>query len=197
MKRQRKKFLRPSHPWEKDRMDAEDKMLNQFGLRRKEEIWRTHTLLRDFRGEARNLLTVSGAHAERETKQLLNRLQKLGLVGAGATLDDVFGLTTEKILKRRLQTLVLDKGLAKTPQQARQLVVHGHIAIGAKRVNVPGYLVPVDEESLISYAGSSTFKLTPPETTAAPVAKPSEDEKAETPPAQTEETAKEQSGGEA
>lgn len=32
MKRQRKKYLRPAHPWEKERMDAEDKLLNKHGL---------------------------------------------------------------------------------------------------------------------------------------------------------------------
>lgn len=192
MKRQRKKYLRPLHPWEKERMDAEDQMLRQFGLRRKEEIWRTHTLLRNFRGQARNLLAASGPQAERETKQLLGRLQKLGLVGAEATLDDVLGLTPEKLLERRLQTLVWRKGLAKTPQQARQLVLHGHIAIGGKRVNVPSYLVPVKEEPLIGYAEGSSFRLKPPEAPAAPEAEPSEGEKAEAPPKQAEEKVEEQ-----
>lgn len=197
MKRQRKKYLRPSHPWEKERMDAEDKTLRQFGLRRKEEIWRTHTLLRNFRRQARNLLAASGTQAERETKQLLDRLQKLGLVGAGTTLDDVLGLTIEKLLERRLQTLVWRKGLAKTQQQARQLVIHGHIAIGDKRVNVPSYLVPVEEEPLIGYGEGSSFQLKPPEAPAAPAAEPREEKKAEAPPEQKEEKVEAQSEGEA
>jgi len=197
MKRQRKKYLRPSHPWEKERMDAEDKMLRQFGLHRKEEIWRTQTLLRNFRGQARNLLAASGTQAERETKQLLDRLQKLGLVGAGATLDDVLGLTIEKLLERRLQTLVLRKGLAKTPLQARQLVLHGHITIGGKQVNVPSYLVPVEEEPLIGYTEGSSFKLKPPEAPAIPAAEPSEGEKAEAALEQTGETVEEKPEGDA
>ncbi|MEM4188675.1 MAG: 30S ribosomal protein S4 [Candidatus Hadarchaeum sp.] len=157
MKRQRKKYLRPSHPWEKSRMDAEDAMLTKFGLRRKEEIWRAQTLLRNFRSQARNLLAVSGPQAERETRQLISRLQSLGLVGENATLDDVLGLTVDKILERRLQSIVHKKGLAQSMLQARQLIVHGHIAIAGRCVNVPSYLVPVKEEPLISYTSGKTF----------------------------------------
>jgi small subunit ribosomal protein S4 len=193
MKRQRKKYLTPSHPWEKERMDTEDKMLRQFGLHQKEEIWRTQTLLRNFRGQARNLLAASGTQAERETKQLLDRLRKLGLVGESATLDDVLGLTIEKLLERRLQTLVLRKGLAKTPLQARQLVLHGQITIGGKQVNVPSYLVPIEEEPLIGYAEGSSFKLKPPEAPVTPAAEPKGEEKAEAVPEQTEETVEERS----
>lgn len=157
MKRQRKKYLRPSHPWEKDRMDAEDAILVKFGLRRKEEIWRAQTLLRNFRIQARNLLAASGPQAEKETKQLISRLQGLGLVGENATLDDVLGLTVDKILERRLQTIVHKKGLARSMLQARQLITHGHIAIRGRSVNIPSYLVTVGEEPLIDYAPGKNF----------------------------------------
>ncbi|MEM2878589.1 MAG: 30S ribosomal protein S4 [Candidatus Hadarchaeales archaeon] len=150
MKRQRKKYQRPSHPWEKERMDAEDQLLRKFGLRRKREIWRTQTILRNFRRQARNLLAASGPQAMLETRQLLERLRRLGLVGENATLDDVLGLDVEKLLERRLQTIVHRKGLARTQREARQLVVHGHIKIGDRRVNVPSHLVTVDEENMIS-----------------------------------------------
>lgn len=196
MKRQRKKYLKPSHPWEKERMDAEDKTLRQFGLRRKKEIWRTHTLLRNFRRQARKLLAASGPQAERETKQLLKRLRKLGLVGTEATLDDVLGLTLEKLLERRLQTMVWRKGFAKTSRQARQLVLHGHIAVGNRKVNVPSYLVSVDEEPLIEYVGSAPPQK-PPEVPVAPVPEPAPEEKAEIHAGKSEGTVGNQSEGEA
>ncbi len=188
MKRQRKKYLRPLHPWEKDRIQAEDKLLRQFGLHRKQEVWRTETLLRGFRRQARKLLAASGPQAELEAKQLLARLGRLGLVGEAATLDDVLGLNVEKLLERRLQTLVYRKGLAQTPQQARQLVLHGHIAIGDKKVNVPSYLVPVREETLIGYAEGTSFPgVKPPGAQTAPVSEPSAE--AEAPPAEAAEPA--------
>jgi len=61
----------------------------------------------------------------------------------------------EDILGRRLQTLVYIHGLARTPKQARQLIVHGHIAIDERKVRVPSYLVRKDEEEKISYSYSS------------------------------------------
>lgn len=187
MKRQRKKYLRPSHPWEKERMDAEDKLLHKYGLRRKEEIWRTETLLRNFRRQARQLLAASGPQAELESKQLLSHLRRLGLVGEGVTLDDVLGLNIENLLERRLQTLIYRKGLAKTPQQARQLVLHGHIVIADKQIRVPSYLVPLEEENAIKYAEGSSFKMQPqPE---APAAEPGTEGKAKVQPEETEKVA--------
>ncbi len=149
LKRQRKKYSKPLHPWEKTRMDAEDALLRKYGLRRKKEIWKTATILRNWRRQARRLLAMTGKQAELETKQLLERLRKLGLIREGATLDDVLGLTLEDLLERRLQTMVYRKGLAQTPRQARQMVIHGHITVSGNRVNVPSYLVSVNEEKEI------------------------------------------------
>ena len=162
-KKQHKKYLRPSHPWEEDRIEAENKLLRKYGLRRKEEVWKTETLLRSFRRNARRLLAASGSQAELETKQMLERLKRLGLILSGATLDDVLGLTVENILERRLQTIVSKKGLAKTPLQARQLVLHGHVMISGKRVTVPSYLVYVKEEGEIGLAPGSNFTQPKPE----------------------------------
>jgi ribosomal protein S4 len=40
--------------------------------------------------------------------------------------------------------------LARTPQQARQMVVHKKVRINGSVVNIPSYLVSVDEESKIT-----------------------------------------------
>lgn len=166
MKRQRRKHSKPTHPWEKDRMDSEDKLLGRFGLRRKREIWRAETVLRNFRRQARKLQALSGPQAELETRQLLKRLQKLGLIGREATLDDVLGLKVESILGRYLQVVLQQKEMVKTPRQARQLILHGHVSVGGRRVDVPSYLVAVEEESMIK------LKYRPPEAPK-PVAAPS------------------------
>jgi small subunit ribosomal protein S4 len=163
MKRQRKKYSKPSHPWEKERMDDEDKILRRYGLKRKEEIWKTQSMLKSFRRQAMNLLTASGPKAEVEKNQLLGRLRKFGLIGRDATLDDVLGLDMEKLLERRLQTLVYRKGLAQTPKQARQLILHGHVMVGNRRIDVPSYLVSVDDEGSIALAERSNKTSETPE----------------------------------
>lgn len=163
MKRQRKKYSRPLHPWDKTRMDAEDALLKKYGLRRKEEIWKMAAILRGWRRQARRLLALSGRQAELETRQLLERLRKFGLVGENATLDDVLSLTLEDLLERRLQTVLFRKGLARTPRQARQLIVHGHVSIGGQKVRVPSYLVSTEEEEKVECSLQAPLPPAPPE----------------------------------
>jgi len=69
----------------------------------------------------------------------------------GASLDDVLALDVEAVLSRRLQTMAYVKGLAFNPRQARQFIVHGHLAVGTRTVRVPGYLVTRSEEESIAY----------------------------------------------
>ena len=45
------------------------------------------------------------------------------------------------LLERRLDNVVYRLGLAKTRRMARQIVVHGHIMVNGRKVNVPSYLV--------------------------------------------------------
>jgi len=154
----RKKYETPSHPWDKDRIEAENALIKKYGLKNKREIWRAQTMLRKFRAQARSLLgkvTSSDPQVKRETEQLLGRLHRLGILPENATLDDVLGLDVESILKRRLQTIVYLKGLASTPFQARQFIVHGHICIDNRRVTAPGYMVLKKEENMIEYHPSS------------------------------------------
>lgn len=158
----RKKWEGPKHPWIKERLLKELELVGRYGLKNKKELWIAATMARKLRHQARSLLALpEHVRAERE-RALLDRLYRMGLVDKNATLDDVLGLTAEHILERRLQTIVFKKGLAKTIYQARQLIVHGHIAIGGRRVTSPGYLVTREEEDLIDYAPDSPFRERPP-----------------------------------
>ncbi|RLF55113.1 MAG: 30S ribosomal protein S4 [Thermoplasmata archaeon] len=157
-RRLRKKYETPSHPWEEERIKRENELMRKYGLKNKREIWKAETILRKYRTEARKLLARVGSEDpayKREVDQLLNHLIRMNLIKPGAGLDDCLALTIEDILKRRLQTIVYLKGLASTPKQARQLIVHGHIAIGGRKVTVPGYMVRADEEKDIDYAVDS------------------------------------------
>jgi len=152
----RKKYETPSHPWEAKRIQRENELMQKYGLKNKREIWRAETILRKIRGQARRLRARAGEkQAEIEEEKLLKRLSRLGILPENATLDDVLSLTIEDILGRRLQTLVYFHGLAKTPRQARQFIVHGHIAIDGRKVSVPSYLVGKEEEDKISYSQPS------------------------------------------
>jgi len=154
-KRQKKKFETPRFPWRKDILQEELKLLGQYGLRNKRELWRHKTTLSKFRGIARTLIGKPHEERIKMEEELLTRLKKLGIIHENAVLDDVLDLTIEDILERRLQTVVFRKGLAKTMYQARQLITHGHIIIGEKRVTVPSCLVTRNDEEQITYAPES------------------------------------------
>ena len=156
-KRQRKKYETPRFPWRTDILQTELKLLGQYGLRNKREMWRHKTMLSKFRGNARSLLGMSAEERRKLQKQLLDRLNRLGILPETAALDDVLDLSLEDILERRLQTLVFRRGLAKSIHQARQLITHGHVTIEGKRVSSPGYLVLRDEETEITYASTSSL----------------------------------------
>lgn len=160
------KFLRrtydtPKHPWEATRMEEERKLLDRYGLKNKRELWKAQSILRRLRRQARELqarLRAGEPQAKRETEQLLGRLTRLGVLAAGApSIDDVLALTTEDVLRRRLEWIVFSHGLAPTPFGARQWIVHGHFSIGDHRVTRPGYLVPSAEERQLAYSPTSPY----------------------------------------
>lgn len=59
--------------------------------------------------------------------------------------DEQTGSALVKILERRLDNLVYRLGLASSIRQARQMVVHGHILVNGKKVDIPSYLVQVGD----------------------------------------------------
>jgi small subunit ribosomal protein S4 len=50
------------------------------------------------------------------------------------------------MLERRLDNVVWRMGLAGSRAQARQFVLHGHLRVAGRKVNIPSYLVSVGEE---------------------------------------------------
>ena len=156
-KKQRKKYETPRFPWRTDILQEELKLLGQYGLRNKHELWRHKTMLSNFRGIARSLMDESPEKRRKMEEELLTRLKKLGVLHETEVLDDVLDLTIEDILERRLQTIIFRKGLVKTIYQARQLITHGHVTIGNQRVTVPSYIVTREDENKIAYTPQSPF----------------------------------------
>ena len=157
-RRLRKKLEGPRHPFNKARIEEEMNYLGNFGLRNKKEIWKAQTILRNFRARARTSLALPEHLREKERLILVKKLYRMGIMhNEDGLTDEVLSLTIEQFLKRRLQSIVHELGLAKTPWQARQMITHGHIAIRGKKVTSPSYHVNRGEEELINYAPSSSY----------------------------------------
>jgi len=133
------------------------KILGTFGLKTKRELWKANTELSRVRVQARSLLALRQEDREQKEPILINSLSKIGLVDKNSTLDDVLNLQVTDLLSRRLQTIVQRKLYFKTPYQARQAIVHGHIMIGERVVTIPSYTVKIDEEPKIRLTVESQF----------------------------------------
>jgi small subunit ribosomal protein S4 len=155
MRRQRKKYSKPLKPWDKVRIEEERKLMDDYGLRRKRELWLLESILRNYRRMARNL--AASIDKEKE-KILLDKLYREGLLKKNAGLDDVLALNIEKLLERRLQTMVFRKGFSSTPKQARQFIVHGHIAVDNRKIVWPSMLISRDLEDKINFYGRSKVR---------------------------------------
>ena len=156
----RRIWKKPKRPLNYNLMMDELKTLGTFGLKTKRELWKARTNLSKLRHQARSLLALRQEIRNEKEPALLNSLSKIGLVDKNSTLDDVLNLQVTDLLSRRLQTIVQRKLYFKTPYQARQAIVHGHIMIGDGIVTIPSYIVKIDEESKIHLIPESSFNQT-------------------------------------
>ena len=53
------------------------------------------------------------------------------------------------MLERRLDNVVVRAGFASSHAQGRQLVLHGHVRVNGRKVNIPSYLVKIGDEITI------------------------------------------------
>jgi len=159
-KTSRRVWQKPKRPLNYDLMMDELKTLGTFGLKTKRELWKTQTELSRVRLQARSLLALRQDERERKEPILMQSLSKIGLVNEDSTLDDVLNLQVTDLLSRRLQTIAQRKLYFKTPYQARQAIVHGHIMIGDSVVTIPSYIVKTEEEAKIHLIPESSFNET-------------------------------------
>ncbi len=157
MRRTRKQYATPNHPWNKERIEAESQLVRSYGLKNKKEIYKATFILRNFRTQAKRLSAKRSEQDAREEVQLLTRLRKLGLIGPEDGLDAVLGIQLEDLLERRLQTVVYRKALAKSMKQARQFISHAHITIDGVKITAPGHLTTIEEQEKLSFRERSSL----------------------------------------
>merc|ERR1712096_600841 len=116
-----KVYTTPRRPFEKARLDQELKLIGEYGLRNKREVWRVKYSLAKIRSAAKDLLTLEEKDQKRlfEGNALLRRLVRIGV------LDET---------KMKL-------GLAKSIHHARVLIRQRHIRVRKQVVNIPSFVV--------------------------------------------------------
>ena len=97
----RRAWRKPKRPLNYDLKMDELRLLGQFGLKTKRELWKARTELSRVRNQARSLLALGREVRERRESVLMRSLARIGLVGDGSTLDDVLNLDVKDLLGRR------------------------------------------------------------------------------------------------
>ncbi|KAI8871241.1 ribosomal protein S4 [Ramicandelaber brevisporus] len=155
-----KTYKVPRRPFEKERIMHELKLVGEYGLRNKHEIWRVAFTLSNIRRAARELLTLDAKDPRRlfEGNALIRRLIRIGVLDETKTkLDYVLALKIEDFLERRLQTQVFKLGLARSTHHARVLIRQRHIRVGKRIVDIPSFIVRLESQKHIEFALTSPY----------------------------------------
>ena len=73
---------------------------------------------------------------EKQTKKYFDKAMKM---------DEMTGPAMVKMMETRFDNMVYRMGFASSIRQARQMVVHGHISVNGKKVNIPSYNIKVGD----------------------------------------------------
>jgi len=152
MKRKHKTYSRPKRPFDKARIEEEGEIKKEFGLKNKREIWKADAKIKSIREKAKKLISAN----ESDKKSFFERLKKMGF--KVDSISDVLSLDKRDYLRRRLQTVLVNKRMVHTLKGARQLITHKKVLVGENNVNSPSYIVPIDLENKITLRPSKEKK---------------------------------------
>lgn len=81
-------------------------------------------------------------------------------VKEAAKENGVAGDNLIKSLEKRLDNLVYRAGFARSIRQARQMVVHGHILVNGKKIDIPSYAIKIGDQISLrnKYRKNNLFK---------------------------------------
>ena len=102
-------------------------------------------------GKSRRPKKIVGYGLQLREKQKVRRMygilerQFRNYFDKAADMKGVTGENLLQLLERRLDNVVHRIGLGSSRAQARQVVLHGHIQVNSRKVNIPSYLVKVGD----------------------------------------------------
>ena len=110
IKKIRKKYSKPAHPWRSVRIEEENQICKDYGIPKKTEIWKTIAKLESYKNQTKKLSSLKTPQATMEMSNLVSKLKSYNLI-QNNTSDEILGITLKNLLDRRLQTIVFMKNL--------------------------------------------------------------------------------------
>lgn len=157
-KKHRKKYVSHKKRWDKTTIVEEKVLVDDYALKNKREIRKIEQQLSRFKSVAKTLNRTTETKESSEAKNFIEKLKKLGYLSIEAqSLDEILDITVRDILERRLSNILYKNKLARTPTQARQFIVHGHVLVDGKCVNSPSYSVSLLEEPTVTFVANSSL----------------------------------------
>ena len=138
-----KLFNRPRKTYDSVRIKSEHQLAKKYGLKSMREIWKADFAISGIRNRAKKLIT---ADVEQQEK-FIEMQKKKGFKVESIT--DILALNKEDYLKRRLQSILVEKKLCRTPGQARQVIVHKQVTIDGEITDAPSHLTTLEDENKI------------------------------------------------
>ncbi len=154
----RKKFVSHKKRWDKQTIVDEAVLVNDYALKNKKEIRKIELMLSKYKSIAKSLNRTVATKQSSDAENFINSLKNKGFLKMDATsLDEVLDIGMRDILDRRLSNILYKKKLARTPKQARQFVVHGHVKVAGVCVSSPSYMVSLGDEDSVEFLPNSAL----------------------------------------
>jgi len=156
--RHKTKLVSHKKKWDKNTIVEEAVFVTDYALKNKKEIRKVELQISQLKKIAKSLNLNAETKASEAAMKFVAKLKSRGFLSQTAvSLDEVLDITLRDVFERRLSNIVYKKGFARTPGQARQFVVHGHVTVGGLVITAPSHLVSVKEELAVTFVENSSL----------------------------------------
>ncbi len=152
IKKKKNLYRKPKKMFDKVRIEAENRIVLEYGLKNKKEIWKAESVVSKMRRRAKALIPKT----DEERNAFFAKLNGMGIKVKSTA--DALALTKEDILDRRLQTMVFKKKLVGTVKEARQMIVHKKVTVDGNFVNIPSFFITSELENKINIVRNKEAK---------------------------------------
>ena len=152
----RKGYVSHKKRWDKQTIVDESKLTTDYALKNKKEIRKVELMVSKLKKIAKQLNMHLEASESTEAQNLIAKLKEKGFITPDSnSLDNILDITLRDVLERRLSNILYKHKLARSANQARQFIVHGHVTVGGKTITSPSYLVSLGEEATVAFRSTS------------------------------------------